>query len=173
MSKVIDLIPRLKTVNNSNVKSNFQHDEITAPVINFTEAKQKVLFHERRQVKRTILTEFISSMVVVPEKGLMKVSIHDISEEGISFDVENENGQFKLNEEISLRVYINQKSYFPVQLNVKHVTAIHDEGVSRHGTVFLKNEDNNVALQHFVKFIESASSGLRSDSGDLMKGRSS
>jgi hypothetical protein len=172
VSKVIDLMPRLKTVNTTSSDERARFEMMTepkeSPVINFTESKQKMLFHERRQVKRTILTEYISSMVVVPEKGLMKVSIHDISEEGISFDVEEAQGQFKIGEEISLRVYINQKAYFPIQVNIKHVTAIPDEGQLRHGTVFLKNADNNVALQHFVKFVESASFGLKNDSGDLM-----
>lgn len=167
VSKVIDLMPRLKTVN-----TMITHEQVEeSPVIDFTESKQKMLFHERRQVKRTILTELISSMVVLPEKGLMKVSIHDISDEGISFDVEEAQGQFKIGEEISLRIYINQKAYFPVQVNIKHVTAIPDEGQLRHGSVFLKNADNNVALQHFVKFVESASVGLKNDSGDLIAHR--
>ncbi len=163
MSKIIDLVPRLKTVNH-DVTNSFQ----SAEVVNLEDKKQTILFHERRQVKRTILTELISSMVVLPEKGLMKVSIHDISEEGVSFEIDSSYGQFKLGEEISLRVYLNQKAYFPIQVNVKHVTHDPVEGVVRHGTVYMKNEENNVALQHFVKFVESASMGLKNDSGDLM-----
>ena len=65
-------------------------------------------------------------------------------------------------------IYLNQKAYFPIQVTVKHVTPDPEEGVVRHGTVYLKNEENNVALQHFVKFVESASMGLKKDSGDLM-----
>lgn len=175
VSKVIDLMPRLKTLNTTTANEphrfELMREPTESPVIDFTESKQKMLFHERRQVKRTILTEFISAMVVLPEKGLMKVSIHDISDEGISFDVDETNGQFKIGEEISLRVYINQKAYFPIQVNIKHVTAIPDEGQLRHGSVFLKNADNNVALQHFVKFVESASHGLKNDSGDLIAHR--
>lgn len=163
VSKVIDLVPRLKTVNLDTAQS-----VETAEVVNLQEKKQTILFHERRQVKRTILTEFMSAMVILPEKGLLKVTIHDISEEGISFDVDDINGHFKVGEEVSLRVYLNQKSYFPIQVTIKHVTPDSEEGMARHGSVYLKNEDNNVALQHFVKFIESASQGLKQDSGDLM-----
>ncbi len=163
MSKIIDLVPRLKTVNSESANSAYN-----AEVVDLQDKKQTILFQERRQVKRTILTEFISSMVVLPEKGLMKVEIHDISEEGISFDIDNEYGHFKIGEEISLRVYLNQKAYFPILVTVRHVTPDREEGIVRHGTVYLKSDENNVALQHFVKFVESASLGLKNDSGDLM-----
>ncbi len=167
MSKVIDLIPFLKTINEQSMINS----AINAEVIDFAKSKQQILFNERRQVKRTILSEFMSSMVVIPEKGLMKVIIHDISDEGLSFDVEKENGQFVIDEEISLRVYLNQKAYFPVQVIVKHTTVIEDENVIRHGAEFYKEASQNVALQHFIKFVESASIGLKNDSGDLITHR--
>lgn len=167
MSKVIDIVSRLKTVNQDSVIKQQENAE----VVDFLQTRQQILFHERRQVKRTILSEFMSSMVVIPEVGLMKVMIHDISHDGVSFDVEVVKGQFKVGEEISLRVYLNQKAYFPVQVVIKHVTEVPDEGVFRHGAEYLKDIDNNVALQHFVKFVESASIGLKSDSGDLMTHR--
>lgn len=183
MSKVIDLVPHLKTVNTSHSSAQGSAHNLpaanqalntqSAEVVNLEDKKQTILFHERRQVKRTILTEYISSMVVIPEKGLMKVAIHDISEDGISFDLENTYGNFKIGEEVALRVYLNQKAYFPIQVTIKHVTPDPEEGVVRHGSVYLKNEENNVALQHFVKFVESASMGLKQDSGDLMVTRTS
>ena len=98
MSKVIDLVPRLKTV---AVQSNVDASKSTSDVMNFDELRQKLLYQERREVKRTILTEFVSAMVVLPEKGLLKVAIYDISEEGISFDIENEHGQFQIDEDVS------------------------------------------------------------------------
>ena len=166
MSKIIDLVPRLKTINRDTADSLN-----SAEVVDLQDKKQTILFHERRQVKRTLLTELISSMVILPEKGLMKVSIHDISDEGISFELDSAHGHFKVGEEISLRVYLNQKAYFPIQVTIKHVTPNSEEGVIRHGSVYLKNEENNVALQHFVKFVESASMGLKKDSGDMMVNR--
>lgn len=168
VSKVIDLVPRLKTVNHEAINS-----VNNAEVVDLQDKKQTILFHERRQVKRTILTELISSMVIIPEKGLMKVAIHDISDEGVSFELDSTNGHFKVGEEISLRIYLNQKAYFPIQVTIKHITPYPEEGVVRHGTVYLKNEENNVALQHFVKFVESTSMGLKKDSGDLMITRTS
>lgn len=167
MSKVIDLVPRLKTVNSTNVVDTKK----SAEIVNFDESKQKILFNERRQVKRTVLSDLVSSMVVIPEKGLLKVSLHDISEEGVSFELEEAQGSFKVGEEISLRVYLNQKAYFPIQVCVKHVTPVSEEGVIRHGATYLKNEDNHVALQHFIKFVESIDFNLKNDSGDLMINR--
>ena len=69
MGKLIDLTSRLKSSAN---EATVQKD---ANVVSYDEQKQKMLFSERRQIKRTILSEFVSAMVVLPEKGLMKVSI--------------------------------------------------------------------------------------------------
>jgi hypothetical protein len=162
MGKVLDLTSRLKSLAHENVTHNVGN------VVSYDEQKERILFHERRQIKRTILSEFVSAMVVVPEKGLMRVAMYDISEQGISFDLEFDQGSFKVDEELCMRVYLNHKTYFPINVQVKHVTTEPSEGVVRHGTVFLKNAQNNAALQHFVKFIESVSLGLKKDDGDLM-----
>ncbi|MBC7742951.1 MAG: PilZ domain-containing protein [Bdellovibrionaceae bacterium] len=164
MGKLIDLTPRLKTLAPSLESFSTEPTD----VLSYEEQKQKILFHERRQIKRTILTEFVSAMVVLPEKGLLKVAIYDISEEGISFDIEPENGEFKLDEQVSMRVYLNQKTYFPITIQVKHVTHERSEGVIRHGSVFMRGAETDAALQYFVRFIESVSAGLKKDEGDLM-----
>ena len=164
MGKVIDLTARLKTF----APTHQEHASHPSDVLSYNEQKQKILFHERRQIKRTILTEFVSAMVVLPEKGLLKVAIYDISEEGISFDVEADQGQFKPDEEVSMRVYLNQKTYFPITVQIKHVTDELTEGVIRHGSVFMSGAVTDAALQYFVRFIESVSAGLKNDNGDLM-----
>ncbi len=162
MGKVIDITSRLNTMaDNAQVKS-------FADVLNYEEQKKLYLVHERRNIKRTILSEFVSAMVVIPEKGLIRVGIYDISEHGISFDLEFDQGAFAVGEEISMRVYLNHKTYFPINVAVKHVTNESLEGVIRHGTEFGKNAVNDAALQYFVKFIETVSLGLKKDEGDLM-----
>lgn len=162
MAKIIDITSRLK-----NTAVSLGSAEV-APVVDYSEQKQKILFHERRQMKRTILTEFVSAMVVVPEKGLLKVAIFDISEQGVSFDVELEQGAFQVDESVIMRVYLNQKTYFPIALKIKHVTTEQSEGVNRHGAIFMKDAQSDAALQYFVRFIESVSHGLKRDEGDLM-----
>lgn len=165
MSNVISLVPRLKTVATDNAVNDFKPE---VDVMNFDEIRQKMLFQERREVKRTILTEFVSAMIVLPEKGLLKVAIYDISDEGISFDIETEHGQFQAEEEVSMRVYLNHKTYFPISIKVKHLKEEKDEGVFRHGAVFQKGAATDAALQYFVRFIESVSHALKKDEGDMM-----
>ncbi len=165
MSNVISLVPRLKTVATDNAVNDFKPE---VDVMNFDEIRQKMLFQERREVKRTILTEFVSAMVVLPEKGLLKVAIYDISEEGISFDIDIEHGQFQADEDVSMRVYLNHKTYFPISIKIKHLKEEKGEGVFRHGAVFLKGAATDAALQYFIRFIESVSQGLKKDEGDMM-----
>ncbi len=165
MSNLISLVPRLKTVATDNAVNDFKPE---VDVMNFDEIRQKLLFQERREVKRTILTEFVSAMVVLPEKGLLKVAIYDISEEGISFDTETEHGQFQADEDVSMRVYLNHKTYFPISIKIKHLKEEKDEGVFRHGAIFLKGASTDAALQYFVRFIESVSQALKKDEGDMM-----
>ncbi len=165
MSKVIDLVPRLKTV---AAKPSIENSKPTSDVMDLDVLRQKLLYQERREVKRTILTEFVSAMVVLPEKGLLKVAIYDISEEGISFDIENEYGQFQLDEDVSMRVYLNHKTYFPISIKIKHLKEEKEEGLFRHGAVFMKGAASDAALQYFVRFIESVSQGLKKDEGDMM-----
>jgi hypothetical protein len=162
MGKVIDLTSRLKTVSAQVPTRSY------ADVLSYEDQKKLILVHERRNIKRTILSEFISAMVVVPDKGLIRVGIYDISEHGVSFDLEMDQGSYKTGEEICMRVYLNHKTYFPINVTVKHVTNESTEGVIRHGTEFSKNAENDAALQYFVKFIETVSLALKKDEGDLM-----
>lgn len=177
MGKLIDLTARLKAVamDRHGYTALTQNEE--SEVVNYAEKKKRMLFHERRQAKRTILTEFVSAMVVLPEKGLFKVDLYDISEEGISFDVEVSQGQFKIDEVLSIRIYLNHKTYFPMNLQVKHVTHEPTEGVVRHGTVFLRgrllDSSSDAALQYLIRFIETAGAQLRKDDGDLMAPKTS
>lgn len=137
-------------------------------LVDIGQRRAKVVAEERRQVRRTILTEFIAVHVVVPGHGLMKVTMHDISEGGLSFDLEPRSGFFKLGEEIALRVYLNHQTYFPFFGKVQNIRLEEDEGCLRHGINFVKDSFNDEALRHFVRFIETVSASLRTDRGDVM-----
>jgi hypothetical protein len=52
---------------------------------------------------------------------------------------------------------------------VTNVREVPEEGIVRHGGIFLKETVNDKALFHFVKFIENVSLELKRDSGDLQK----
>ncbi len=163
MGKILDITDRLNTRKD---KSNLVF-KAGAPVVDMTEARQAILSRERRQVKRTILTEFIGAFAVLPERGLLKVTLYDISENGISFDVELSEGGFIEGEEIAMRVYLNHKTYFPFVMKVTNSRVFDAEGVVRHGANFVKGTVNDVALHHFVRFIETVSASLKTDDGDI------
>lgn len=141
---------------------------VEAPVVDMTERRNEILRQERRHVKRTILTEFIGSFAVVPQKGLMRVSIYDVSDNGLAFDMQTEQGRFREGEEVALRVYLNHTSYFPFTVKIKNVRSFKDEGLYRHGSDLIKESLNAEAWRFFVKFIESVSASLQSDEGDIL-----
>lgn len=139
-----------------------------APVVDMTERRNEMIVQERREVRRTILSDFIGAFLIVPTKGLQKVAIYDISENGIALDLDYKAGRFVVGEEVAMRVYLNQQTYFPFVVKISNVREIEEEGVVRHGANFVKGTVNDVALHHFVKFIETVSASLQTDHGDVM-----
>lgn len=164
-NNVIDLKSRRRTLSQTEVQG---HADGSAPVLDMTERRNQIMGDERRKVRRTILTEFIGAFVIVPERGLQKVALYDISDDGMSFDTELSAGQLEVGEEIAMRVYMNQQTYFPFVIRVSNARAVEEEGVHRHGASFVKGTVNDVALHHFVKFIETVSASLMTDHGDVM-----
>ena len=157
-----------EVVGSENEKATTR-EKITSvhPVLDMTERRATIINEERRQVKRTILNEFIGANVVVPERGLLKIALHDISVDGLAFDLEPDAGQFNVGDDIAVRVYMNQYTYFPFSVKVRNVRYIEDEGVYRHGSELLKGELNEKALFHFVSFLETVSASLSTDNGDV------
>lgn len=165
INNVIDFTQRLKA---RKEKSKTTYNATMTEIVDISEKRKEILSQERRDVKRTILTEFIGAFVIVPQIGLVKVAIYDISETGIAIDIDQKYGQFVSGEEIALRVYLNHKTYFPFYVKINNVRDIDDEGVIRHGAHFIPDSVNEEALSHFVKFIETVSASLETDMGDVM-----
>lgn len=139
-----------------------------APIVDISEMRQEMIEEEKRGVRRTILTEFIALHVVIPNKGLTKAMLYDISEDGLAFEMGTDDGQFQAGEMVAMRVYLNHKTYFPFVVQVNHIRYIDEEGVYRHGCAFQKDTINDIALFHFSKFIENISAFLKTDHGDVM-----
>lgn len=161
---VIDMTKRRK----AQLEKEGKTTSSESPVVDMTVRRNEILARERRRVRRTILTEFIGAFVVVPKQGLKKVLIYDISENGLAFDVEVENGNFRPGEEVAMRVYLNQDTYFPFVVKIANAREIIEDGCWRHGANFVRGTVNDVALHHFVKFIETVSASLQKDKGDIM-----
>lgn len=176
MSKVIDLSSRRQSSSTATTSALSDNSKLGSGAETFTdsfivdfESQKKMMDQkERRTRTRTVLNEMMSSMVVIPERGLLKVTLHDISTEGLSFDTMVDEGAFAPGEEVSLRIYINHKTYFPVCVTVKHVSEKSAQGTLRHGAILKKDATNDVVLQYFVKFVEAASDLMKKDNGDLM-----
>ncbi|MGZ3772384.1 MAG: PilZ domain-containing protein [Pseudobdellovibrionaceae bacterium] len=164
MAKILDITSRLKTRNSSETRKA----EGRAEILEFTEARQEIINRDRREIKRTILTEFVGAFAVLPDKGLLKVALYDISENGMAFDLELLDGGFNSGDEVAMRVYLNHTTYFPFTIRVTNCRVFEDEGIVRHGANFVKGTMNDVALHHFVKFIENVSASLKTDTGDIL-----
>lgn len=139
-----------------------------ASITDITEMRQEIIAEERRGVKRTLLTEFIGLHLIVPNRGLTKCVLYDISENGLAFEMPAEYGQFKVGEMVALRVYLNHQTYFPFVVKINNVRYIDEEGVFRFGGAFQKETINEIALYHFSKFIENVSAYLKTDHGDVL-----
>jgi len=169
MKNVLDLTGRLKDKNldlKEKAKSGAAPSS-EAPVIDMTEMRTEMINQERRRVKRTILTEFIGAFALVPRKGLLKVSLFDISEGGLAFDVQEQAGHFSVGEEVVMRVYLNQQTYFPFVVRIQNIRDVEGQDTFRHGANFVRETINDEALHHFVRFIETVSAHLQTDKGDL------
>lgn len=164
VGNIIDISARLKS-NNSSKLENFQGD---SAVVDITATRDAMIKEDRRQVKRTILTEFVSVHAVVPGYGVLKVFLYDVTPNGLSFDLEANRGRYNVGDEVELRVYLNHHTFFQINTKVSNVRDIPDDGVVRHGTEFIKDSVNNDALEYFVKFLESVTASLRRDNGDIL-----
>jgi hypothetical protein len=163
MGNIIDIRSRLKSQ-----EAHRKASDRNAEVVDITEMRTEVLDEDRRKVRRTILTEFIAVHTVVPGMGLMKVALFNINESGLAFDIDFKKGHFQVGEEVAMRVYLNHQTFFPFVVKVKHITNIGDEEVHRHGCEFVGGTINDVALHHFIKFIENVSASLKHDKGDVL-----
>lgn len=106
--------------------------------------------------------------MILPGSGLVKVSLNDISVTGMSFDSLKKFGQYKKNEKVAIRIYLNHTTYFPLELQVSNVRFIKELGVYRHGAQFMKGSVNDEAIFHFIRFMETVNTSLKADKGDLM-----
>jgi hypothetical protein len=164
MGNIIDIKSRLKGQKNIGISKGSEKATIT----DISEVRGERIRSDRREVRRTILTEFISVHAIVPGHGLLKVFLYDINDKGLSFDLEEQRGSYNAGNAIELRVYLNHHTYFQIDVKVAHITHNKDEGTIRHGCHFVNDSINSEAVGHFVKFIESVAAHLRKDGGDIL-----
>lgn len=141
---------------------------VDAAVVDIGAKRQEMIMEERRSVKRTILTEFIGVHTVVPGAGLQRCTLHDISTNGIAFDLMKRQGHFQAGEEVVMRVYLNHKTYFGFTVSIRSCRFVKEDDVFRHGASLVAGSINQEAITHFIQFIESLSANLKTDHGDVI-----
>jgi hypothetical protein len=118
---------------------------------------------ERRRVKRRAILDSFSLFVVMLKKGPYRLSVGDLSELGIGFDVDLEEDPdttpLSVGEILDLEFYLNQSLYIPLQARVMRIEA-DENGDRRVGAEFVRSISGTPeisAITDFVKMLDSVS----------------
>jgi hypothetical protein len=82
--------------------------------------------HERRRSKRRPILDTFSLFIVVPKKGPHRLQIHDVSDQGLGFDLDIEGESaadfpIKAKESLDVQLYFNQSLYINLQVQVARI----------------------------------------------------
>jgi hypothetical protein len=151
-----------------NLEGVSQNDNFEAMknLVHLKEVLQEQMVEDRRKVQRVLLGDLIASHVVLPSKGLARVSIRDIDEGGLAFEMESSLGCFDKGDSLEMRFYLNGETYFRFYLVVAYSAVDEEKEVSRHGTYFDSESLNQEALYYFVQFLKAVSVSLKTDQGE-------
>jgi hypothetical protein len=164
-NNLLDITERLKARKTNDSNTN----EINpSEIVNIGLLREEQMVEDRRQVRRTLMTEFVSVHTVVPGYGLLKVMLRDLNDRGLSFELEEARGHFNSGDEVELRIYLNHQTYFKIESKIAHVTHLVEDGIYRHGCEFVNGSINNEALGYFIKFLETVTASLKKDKGDIL-----
>ena len=110
---------------------------------------------ERRQTRRRSILETFSVFLVIPRKGIHKLRIQDVSEDGLGFDLDVEGESFadfpvQVHDVIALRFYLNQSLYIPLSVEI---VRIEEQTTLRHvGSKF--NDKTTPDYKTFLSLLE-------------------
>lgn len=135
-------------------------------VVDVTNMLREQGAQDRRSAERVLLGDMISSHVVLPKFGLVQVTVKDVDEGGLAFEMGGYMGSYKQGEQVEMRFYLNGQTYFRVDVEVAYSGFDEGTGVARHGARFVKDSLNQEALHHFVQFLRNVSVSLRTDRGE-------
>ncbi len=113
---------------------------------------------ERRKARRRPILETFSLFAVVPKKGVHRLKIHDVSEDGIGFDLDTEGESqedfsLEAGAALELWLYFNPSLYLP--LTVETIRVEKQGPVRRVGAVFLnKGEKPHSAVVAFLQMLD-------------------
>ena len=113
---------------------------------------------ERRRSRRQPILDSFSLFVVVPRKGIHRLPIHDLSAEGIGFDLDTEGESpsdfpVKQGETLEIRLYLNQSLFLTMEAKV--MRSQEKNLIRRIGAEFTNRSGKNFkAFQSFLKMLE-------------------
>ena len=122
---------------------------------------------ERRRAPRRPVLETFACFAVIPQHGIHRLTVHDISEDGIGFDLDTD-AEFRTEfsvqngDELDIRFYVNPTLYIPLVIKV---TRMEDNlSIRRVGAIFQKkNGSDYKAFLAFVTLIDRILETLRTD----------
>ena len=119
---------------------------------------------ERRRTKRRPILATFSLFVVVPQKGPHRLSVHDVSDLGIGFDLDTEGEietdfPLKQGERLQLHFYLNQSLFLPISVQVARLDR---EGEIRRvgGEIVDKKGKPLEAFQAFIQMLDAVSEAV-------------
>lgn len=168
MAKVIEFPNRVL-----NFNQNTSHDQVNSVesqppqnLVDLTTIIREQGAADRRKVQRAVLGHLIASHVVLPNLGLVQVTIRDVDETGLAFEMESFLGRFTKGDQVELRFYLNGQTYFRVHVEVAYSSIDEQSGQARHGSRYTEESLNQEALLHFIQFLRAVSVSLQTDRGE-------
>jgi hypothetical protein len=126
---------------------------------------------ERRRARRRPIIETFSIFCIVPKKGVHRLQIHDLSENGIGFDLDTEGeepGAFPLKsgDQLDLHFYLNQSLYLPISVRVARIEERNQ--LRRIGAEFNTKDKGFQAIAAFLKLLDAIVDVAQIQSGVLI-----
>ncbi len=113
---------------------------------------------ERRRFKRRPVLDSFSLFAVIPKKGGHRLTVYDLSDEGLLFDLDTEGEAasdypLQSGEELELHLYLNQSLYLPLKLKVVRIS---EENSIRRIGAEIKDKGSKAykAFQAFLQMLD-------------------
>lgn len=147
-----------------------------APVIELSSVRAKRAADERRRIERFLLKDMLQVFATNGRDGnLYPVEMHEASEDGCSFRIPYNaipDAAQTFSGPLQLRVYMSQKTYLAIGVDVKNANPMVEEGARyiRFGCFVDKSFASYAAYQQLIRFMEAWSNASKTDQREVSAG---